>query len=163
MDAANEKKLMALVSAAVVTHEKLRVQLEEIVAVLNAEPSIGAQAKDLVGWFVQAWGQKYRGQTYVPTWGKDIASMKRLLKALTTVEIETAITRFLKSPDPFYANARHPLALFVGSVNKFTGNDALDDETFLQAPVVDCRHTPKCKSDQEHTRRRQADLRNPVL
>jgi hypothetical protein len=154
-------KLEALAKALRVTHAKLGEQLDTFDALLAGESTPAQTAKMLVGAFIAAWNARYRGATYVPDWVKDLACMKGLLKSgLTADEIQARIPRYLASQDTYVTQARHPLGLFKANINKFSGGERQDDEHFLRAPVVDCQHTPKCSSDQQHTSRKMSELRS---
>lgn len=140
---------------------KLVEMVEAYEAQQSGDATPGQQAKELVTRFTVLWTNRYQ-QAYVPTWGKDIASMKRLLGKLAPAAIEQRMAQYLKSGETFYVQARHPLNLFVLNVNKFTGQapkaQQADDDLF--SGPSDCRHAPLCRTDEEHTRRKSAELRS---
>lgn len=158
--ASDRAKLEVLAKALRVTHAKLGEQLDTFEALLAGESTPAQDAKMLVGDFVAAWHAKYRGEHYVVDWVKDLASMKFLLKSgLTTEEVQGRLGRYLQTQDLYVSQARHPIGLFKANINKF-GTTPAHDDGFLRAAVVDCRHAPRCQSDQQHTKRRQDELRH---
>lgn len=140
-------------------HGKLGEALAGLDATLNEQPTIGQQAKALLDLFVSSWTQKYQGQRYVVTQGgRDMQALKRAIEPLGVDEVRRRLLAYLASPDPFYGNARHPLTLFIASINKF-GRDVDTREAFLISAPSDCRHRPACVSDAMHTRRRMDERR----
>jgi hypothetical protein len=86
--------------------------------------------------------------------------MKRLVRMIGVDELKARFVRYVKNDDPFYVKARHPFGLFVSSVNTHAAQgQAAEDLELSAAAPADCRHSPPCRSDVEHTRRRQQDLR----
>lgn len=120
----------------------------------QGEKSAGTAAKELIADFVIQWGKKY-GAIYVPNWGKDMKAMKTLLQTLTEQELRLRLSSFLASQDKFVVETRHNLSAFPSVVNKLT----VAEQSDLFAPAMDCTHVPRCKSDQEHTRRKLAERR----
>jgi hypothetical protein len=146
-------KLDSAVRGLRATWMKWGEQLDALEAMLSEEATPGQQAKHLLDYFATAWHGKYRQRYVVTNGAAAIAALKKLLKDLTIVEVEKAMTAFLASNDPFYVKARHPLSMFVPAVNKFTvAAPAADRDMFEMAPP-DCRHAPKCKTDLECSRR----------
>lgn len=151
--------LIEKLEKALAANRKAAELLEDALAAAKQEPTHGNAAKDLVSRFVVLWGQRYRGQTYLPTWAKDIAQMRRLLKSLTIEQIEGRMRAFLADQDTFLSNARHPLGLFVAGINRYSanlpGNGKMEreDEGFLMTAPADCAHVPPCRTDVEHTKR----------
>ena len=155
-------KLMKLLEAARALHEKQGAILAELDALLEGKAGIAARMKALEGSFDAAWCARYaptQTRAYVWTWAEDRANMKRLLAKLDVDEIAARAIRYVKSDDPFYVRQRHPFRLFVRTINEWTmGRDAPADYA-LEQSTSSCRHVPPCRSDQEHTRRRMADMR----
>ncbi len=112
------EKFRVSLHGARLTLAKVAEQLDALEAMLDGQPTAAQNTKHAVLTFKQLWDQKYRGQSYVIAWAKDSAIMKRLLQSLPLLELEDRIERYLQSPDPFYTQARHPLALFSAAVNK---------------------------------------------
>lgn len=132
----------------------------EVEAMLGEKATPGQDAKRALDWFCGAWQGRYATK-YVVNGAKDMAMLKRVLKSMSVDELELRMKRFFESSDPFYVNAKHGLGVFVAAVNKFGASDGREEEDLkLVAPVADCRHKPACKSDQEHTRRKMAEMRD---
>jgi len=147
------RKLTALV-------EKLReVQAqtcdiaEEMQRLLSGDPGIGARMKQVELAWQTAWGSRYHAE-YVFNYTVDRAHLKRLLKTFTPADLQIRILNYIKSEDQFCVSRRHPFALFVATVNQHAPVTEFD-----LAPSVDCRHTPRCRTDEEHTVKRGAEMR----
>jgi hypothetical protein len=125
--------------------------LEAYAAVRAGEQTDGQKAKNLIQSYIKAWAKKYPGQTYVPIWPRDTKAFKRLLQTLTVEEIKVKLGAYLRSDDAFYVNAKHDLSAFPSAINKLT---TVAPTLLDTAAAVDCHHKPRCKSDQEHTRRK---------
>lgn len=154
----DRKKLTALYQALRETQAKEFEITEEIGRVLAGDPGIGDKLKDVEAHFATLWRERYKG-AYVWAYVKDRPQMKRLIRELGSVdELKARIASYFVNGDPFYAQARHSFALFVSTVNKHAGLSFAELELDVDAPA-DCRHSPRCKTDQEHTRKRSAELR----
>lgn len=140
-------------------HEKAGRLLEELEALLGGKAGIGTLLKAAQAHYGAAWSQRY-GSAYVWAYAKDGAQLKRLIQALGVVEVNARATRYLANNDPFFATRRHPFGLFVGSIGQHVAPaDAAFELEEDGARPTGCRHTPACKTDTEHTRRRSADMR----
>jgi len=155
--------LIEKLEKALAAHKKAGELLEDALAAAKQEPTTGNVAKDLVSRFVVLWGQRYKGQTYLPAWAKDIVQMRRVLKAATPEQIEAKMRAYLADQDSFVSNARHPLGLFVAGFNRYHVAPAggrmaePEDDGFFGAAPADCRHTPRCATDVEHTKKLRGD------
>lgn len=159
-----EKALLANVTKLIAIgkdlHSKLGATLDELDALLDGKASIATDLKRFQQDFDSLWGSRYAGgQTGRYIWRHviDLPNMKRLLKALGLAELTDRAVNYLRSEDPFLMKNRHPFGLFVSGINSYA-NDAPSGELDLSAPV-DCRHTPRCGSDQAHTARKMAEAR----
>lgn len=145
--------------------EQMGALSDEVTALLAGDASIGDVLKRVEKHFDTAWAVRYApGQVgrYIWNYGKDRPQWKRLIKMLGVEELERRVLNYMRDGDDFYVRARHPFALFITNVNRFASEQQARDFE-LQAPiVVDCRHQPPCTSDQEHTRKRMADMRAPA-
>lgn len=139
-------------------YRRLGQEIESLDAMLNAGESDGKMANRLIKRFMVLWQGEYH-EPYVPNWSKDTAQLKRVLRQLEPEEIEGRMRVFLSSKEPFYVSSRHPLPMFVASINKFVVRKD-DDVMFLAAPPPDCRHRPQCRTDEEHTRRVNREMRD---
>lgn len=131
---------------------------EELIEVLAGRVGIGDKLKQLEKTFSALWEARY-GSPYVWQYVKDRPQLKRLLTKLELAGIERRMANYIRDDDQFLVKARHGFGLFVSQVNRYA--DA-GGETDLQLEVeapLDCKHTPRCGTDQEHTRRRMSDLR----
>ena len=130
---------------------------EEMQRLLAGEPGIGEKLKVVEAGYSDLWLGRYRSN-YVFNRVRDRPQIKRLLKSATPDALLDRALRYIKSNDPFYAEKRHPFGLFVSSWNSWAAPAESPEEFDLEA-AADCRHTPKCRSDQEHTKRKSAELR----
>jgi hypothetical protein len=131
--------------------EQVSEQLDAIEAMLNDGDTPGQQARQALAFYGKAWESKYRTRHILPHVAGAMVQVKKLLKEMTLAELQAAMGQYLQSRDRFYVEARHPLAMFVKAVNKFTAAAPTDD-LFEHAPP-DCRHQPRCKTDIECSRR----------
>lgn len=129
---------------------------EELLEVTGGRVTISDKLKQLEATFSTAWQARY-GSPYVWQYVKDRPQLKRLLGKLELSAIALRMGAYLRDADPFLLKARHGFGLFVSQINRYAEDLAADLQ--LEAPATDCRHTPPCHSDQEHTRKRSADLR----
>ena len=131
---------------------------EEIGRLLAGDIGIGDILKGLERDLSARWSTRYRTD-YIWQYIKDRPNMKRLLKTLSPEEIRIRWAAYLRDDEDYVVKARHPFALFCSSINRYAEQGhATTLEDIFQAPL-DCRHTPTCKTDQEHTRRRMSDMR----
>lgn len=135
-------------------HRNLGALIDEFDALLAGKAGTGEQLRELYNFWNVLWCAQH-GSDYVFTFQKDAPQMKRLLKMLGVDELKHRITNYLKTREPFYFDKKHPFGMFVATINSWAGGNA-DDE--LELDAVGCNHTPRCKSDQEHTRRRRDDM-----
>jgi hypothetical protein len=155
-----DKKFEAFLARGRKMVEELAAELDTMEALAAGEATPEQRANRLIKIWGDKWQRRYRAAYIVGNRGKVIAAFKRIFKAqLDDTDIAARMDGYLASSDRFYTEARHSLDLFFGAVNKFSGTPVADDEAFLTAPVADCRHTPRCKSDQEHTRKRAQEMR----
>lgn len=139
------------------THTKGGELLEEINRLLNGEQGIADKLRALEHQLSLTWEARYHSP-YLWNYVRDRAQMKKLLKTLEPAEIAARWLSYLKDNDPFYVRSRHSFGFFAGNVNRFAGEAPAELQLDVDAPA-DCRHTPRCSSDQEHTRKRQSELR----
>lgn len=135
---------------------------DDLEALLDGADTTGQLVNRLMKAWGAAWSIRNGGRTYVFTArAANAGALKRLLAAgMKAEDIEARMEQYCASRDPFYVTARHAFEVFVKSINKFTGTaEARDDEQFLEAPVRECSHTPRCGSEQEHTRKRAQEMR----
>jgi hypothetical protein len=147
--------------------EKMDAIRGERTALLGGGPGIGAVLKRLEASYDVAWCVRYApGAKNQYSWNykEDRPHWKRLLKRLSTEELEVRIVRYLMNADQFYVKERHPFSLFVRNVNAFVGEGRDAAEMELSAGLELCiregQHAPPCKSDQEHTRKKMLDMRS---
>lgn len=160
--AASEKQTLEKLKTLVVALRDLQTKeaeiTDEIDALLGGGAGIGALMKRLEGTFGALYQSRY-GVPYMWTYTKDRPQLKRLLKPLGVEEIEARMGAYLANQDPYYVGARHNFPLFVATINNHIGVRA-PAELSLSAPPMGCRHTPPCQSDQEHTRKRSAEMKD---
>jgi hypothetical protein len=137
--------------------------LEELDNLLGGRASIGDKLKALEAAFDAAWCERYAPGTtgrYVWNYAQDRSNSKRLLKSIEVEDLAARALRFVRSDDPFFVKARHGFSLFVRTVNQWAPEAAAPEDLELDSPTVgDCKHTPRCKDDATHTRRKVADMR----
>lgn len=150
-----------MVGAWRVEHDRASGILEELEILLQGGVGIAEKLKEAEGVYVELYSARYRG-TYVWQYAKDRPQMKRLIKLLGMEELKARMARYIQNTDTFFTSRRHPFGLFVSTIVQHArANDQpLAGELALDGgAVADCKHVPPCQSDQEHTRRRSAEMR----
>lgn len=158
----NVAKLIKLLESARELHTKTGMLLDEFDELLGGGAGIASQMKQFETAFDTAWCARYAaGMHGRYIWRKqiDVPNIKRLLKALGLVELVKRATVYISNDDPFLTRSRHPFGLFVSGINSYAGEgEAPDLELSAQGPI-DCKHLPRCSSEQEHTKKKQAEMR----
>lgn len=132
---------------------------DEIGKLLNGEVGIGDKLKGLERDLSEIWAARY-GSAYIWQYVRDRPAMKRLLKTLHEDQILGRWATYLKANDDFYVKARHGFGLFASQVNRFAPLEGEGVELELVEAPADCKHFPRCLSDQDHTRRRSQEIRS---
>jgi hypothetical protein len=164
--AARLAKLAQLIELGRDLHDKLGAVLEEANEIAGGGNGIAAAVKDAEETFDRLWCERYAAGElgrYVWTYSKDKPNLKRLVRTLGLPEVKARMFRFMLNEEPFITRNRHTFALFVSGINAYAeaGVPAPGSDFALEAPTVaDCKHTPRCQSDQEHTALRLAELRS---
>lgn len=142
------------------TQAKSYAIVDELGALLHGGAGIGEKLKRCEAAWERAWESRYPNGRYVWMFTKDRPQMKRLLGSLDEADLEQRMIAYVRDDDPYLVRARHSFGLFVSQVNRYaTAGHASTQDDLLFEPPADCRHTPRCKSEQDHTRQRAADLR----
>lgn len=150
------KKLGVLFQAFKEHQDKGNALVEEIEKILAGAPGTALLLKRLEGSFEDAWQSRYPGR-YVWNYKIDRPQMKRLLASLAPEEIEDRMLNYIRSNDAFYAERRHEFRIFASQNNRFASAPATFE--LSAAAPGDCKHSPRCSSDQEHTRKKSQELR----
>lgn len=146
------------------TQAEVNDLIESLEAELRGEATPGQQAKSAVDHYGREWERRYKTK-YVPSYAKEIAACKRMLKGITAEELTRRMTAFLQANDAFYVQAKHPIGLFESNLNRFsvgTHTQVVEEDLFgaeIDAAAVGCDHVPACRTDSEHTRRSNRELR----
>jgi hypothetical protein len=162
VNAATLAKVAKLLEAAkelVAKHHDVILEIDEL---LGGGAGIAEKMRQLETAFDAAWCARYApGQTkrYVWMYTRDRPHMKRLLKLLTVDDLAARAALYLQDADSFYLKTRHPFGQFVSSVNRYAPAGAADLTLDQDARPVACVHVPACKSDQEHTAKRNREMR----
>lgn len=134
---------------------------EEMRKICAGESAMGDDLKVCEKVFSDEW-QRHYGTPYLFAYMKDRPHWKRLLKGAKRDDVIGRVMAYFHADDDYTRRARHPFGLFVSRFNQLAPVQTEPELTLDSAPVVaDCKHTPPCKSDQEHTRRKLDDLRPP--
>jgi len=152
----DREKFEALLKRIAANLAKAGEDLGALEALLNEQATPGQLAKRAIDNFGALWVRRYRQVHVIANWPAAMAAMKRLLKDMPLDELNARAARYLESRDPFYAEARHPLMMFVSTINKWGATPRA--ELDFSGPS-DCQHDPRCLTDAAHTMRRQSELR----
>lgn len=154
------EKRLRRIAALVVKQSELLAQLHdvqrEIENLSNGRDAIGDVLKRLEACFSAEWQSIYDAK-YSWDYTKDRPHWKRFLKLTTEADIIARIMAFFHAQrDDFAQRNGHRFGIFVSQFNTLAA--AVPREMELTAPTH-CTHRPPCKSDVEHTRRVQAEMR----
>ena len=156
------KKVERLLAVFKEGHDRNTALLEEITELLGGGVGIAAHLRAFEVAFDVLWCERYaKGQTnrYVWRFAVDRPNIKRLLKTIGLEELKSRAFNYLRSDDAFLVRSRHPFGLLVHGINGYA-NEGDAPELHLEAPTVaDCRHLPRCASDQQHTRLKAQEMR----
>lgn len=158
---AKKKRLAALVQLHADLLEKFTAVNQEMADLLGGGAGIGAKLKACYKAFDAAWGERYaNGEPGHYQWAfqQDASHLKRFLRTMTVEELSRRFVAYIADVDPFLLLRRHPFRLFVRDVNTYApvSGTAFD----LEAPTVsDCKHLPRCTSDQHHTKLKMQEIR----
>lgn len=158
-DAEFKQKIRTLIKKLRTLQAQTYELAEEMERLLDTNPTTGDLVRRLFEAWKVSWGGRYPGDQYAFAGAKDATNFKRLLKTFPPEEIERRMHAYLGDGDPFYTKGRHPLGLFVASINKHGTAQAAPDLELSAPTIPGCRHVPRCTSDQTHTKRTQADIR----
>lgn len=151
-------KFVKLLEAAKEKHTQIGALLDEVDALLGGKAGVGSEMKQLETAYDAFWCERYapgsHGQ-YVWNHKRDKPQMKRLIKLLGIAEVIERASRFLGNDENFYLRTRHNFGVFVQSINSHAG----ESKGSRVDPVPGCMHVPACTSDQQHTKRRNQDMR----
>jgi hypothetical protein len=129
-------KLTKLVAAERELQAKLAAIHAEVDALLAGKPGVGARIRAFQAAFVTAWQTRYHGE-YLWTATRDVPHIKRLLQAFPDDELATRAASYIRNPDPFYLQRRHPFVVFASSINSHGGVVTVTSTEFI------CPHTPR--------------------
>lgn len=132
--------------------------LKELETILGGGITIGKKIKALELLWKTAWSSRYHTD-YTFNYRVEGPHLKFLAQNFTQEDLQVRALNYIRNDDKFYADRRHPFTLFRSQINAFAPAGTSPDLQ-LEAPTVgDCKHEPRCKSDQEHTRRKMAEAR----
>lgn len=154
INVAAAQKMLALLKT---RHEENTALIDELERLLGGGPGIGEILKELYAYWIELWSQQHSG-AYVFTFEKDAPQMKRLFRQLGLEELKARIFNYIKDNSDYVRNAKHPFSLFVATSNRYAS--APQTEGVLGFAPVGCRHKPTCRTDQEHTKRVQQEVRS---
>lgn len=146
----DDATLIALLEAAYQAHDRLGALLDDIKNRVKKEPTAGQEAKKILDWCVKEWEKRWPGEKFVVNGAEDMAKLKRLLRQLHPREVCVRWRKYLDGGDRFVTEKKHPLGLFVKTVNQYGGGEPR---------VRGCEHAPACTSGAEHTQRQMAEMR----
>lgn len=154
------EKLRRLYEALRENEAKSYAIVEEMGALLNGADGIGDKLKQLEAKFNTLWSARYGIDSHGYIWNyvRDRPQMKRLLKTLTVDDIGRRMENYMRDDDKYLTAARHTFGLFVSQVNRYADYQDIG-ASHLEAPA-DCKHSPRCASEQAHTKKRTAEMRS---
>lgn len=151
-------KAVRLIELAEQLEEKAAAARAEALEVLQGGEGIGAKMARVRDAFASQWTARYRSP-YVWKLDQDPPNIKRLCKELGPDEVIKRIGVYLRTDsDTLVRQERHPFRFFVSGINSYAPEaPPLDFTEADEIQVADCKHRPRCRTDQEHTARRRAE------
>lgn len=153
------EKVKKLLAALRQVREQEQAIVDELDTILGGGVSIGELMVQGRKAWEAAYATRYKGGGYLWQMQRDMPNMKRLVKTLGIEELAARFGRFIRKDDDFYIRNRHAFGVFVSSVNEHAAASAGPIDDLELEPPADCKHSPPCKSDQEHTAKRMRELR----
>jgi hypothetical protein len=155
-DAASRlKQLTKLVAEHRELMARLSVITDEIDRVLQGRGATFLRIVELESYFATLWSSVYHEPYVFKAHDRD--QLKRVFRATGDEEIiKRRMLNYIQNSDAFYGDRRHPFGMFISTFNQHA-NEATSHD--LGDAVADCRHVPRCVSDQQHTARRRRELR----
>lgn len=163
-----DRKVEQRLDEILATLDKLRDQVVTLKRHVAGENPV----RDVLAFYDELWMNRYThglspAVHYDFNRTVDPATVKRWLKTMDALTIKGRITRYFADRDPFLVRQKHPFNLFIKNFNAYAPPSNvrpsvhdLGDPAFTPPEhVPDCRHEPRCKSDVEHTQRKQRELR----
>ena len=139
---------------------KMEQLLDEMDALLGGKAGIGETLRQMEAAFDAAWSTRYSaGESgrYIWQYVKDRPQMKRLIHEVGVEDLPRRFVAYISDPDHFLETNRHTFGLFVRNVNKYARANGHAFE--LASEATGCTHTPKCSSEQAHTRLAMKEMR----
>jgi hypothetical protein len=148
-------KVGRLCEALAELQSRQREIVDELARLATGAPGIGDQLKELESTFSNRWESRYRAP-YLFNYTKDRPQWKRLIKILdgNLEAIRERIWIYIENTEPYFVASRHSFGLFVATFNQHA---PAAERPVLQA--LNCKHSPMCGSDAEHTQRRMQEIR----
>lgn len=116
----------------------------EAEAILAGNATTNDHVKRLFSCWAELWTAAYH-EPYVFAGAASAAQFRRLLKTIGVEELEARMRRYLENPDAFFVKNRHPLGVFVATINTH-GATRKPSRPALDA----CAHEPQCPSPWAH-------------
>lgn len=154
----NVAKIATLLEAARELQAKQAAVLDELDAIIGGRATIGQSMKRCIAAFNEVWGSRYRS-VYRFSPG-DAKMLKTLLTTgqIAVEDLQDRMGRFILKEEPYFKGRRHDFGSFSATVNQHVDPHA-DDDFGLDGGPADCRHTPRCRTDEACTVRRQREMR----
>lgn len=132
-------------------HDEDGALLEELERLIAGGKGIGEIMKECYATWNEFWSVQHGG-AYAFVFHEDAPQMKRLVRTLGQEELTARMFHFISDRNEWLVKHKHPFKVFVKQNNSYASATAAraDDD----APPVDCKHTPPCRSDQEHTKKK---------
>lgn len=103
----------------------------------------------------QAWKRAYGYESSVLVKPLEFADLSQHIDAHGEARMLEAITAYFGTPDEYVRRAKHPLGLFLRDPLKHLARTAKP----AAEPPKNCKHTPPCADDAQHTARAAAERR----
>lgn len=153
-----QKRFKALTAKLRELHSQQDDILREMQTIADGGVSVADKVKRVETFFQAEWESVYGG-AYAWRYSVDVPNIKRLLRSIDVEELLRRIENFFGNREDFYRKGRHTFGMFVATVNTHASYGAdTDANAFDLEPPPDCKHKPPCKTDQQHTKKRAAEM-----
>ena len=154
----DEARRMARAGAIVEAIRVHQAQVYELTEELRVLLSGGASVAEQVQAYKKRWSEVREAVGYGFAYGfndrVDVPHIRKFLKLFGLENLQDMMDRYHRDRDEFLLRAKHPHGLFVSGINRYGSREA----DVYKAPIINCTHSPRCGSDQEHTRRMVEDM-----
>lgn len=138
-------------------HEKLGALIDEFEAIVGGGPTVGDKLREIESHWSDLWQGRY-GEPYAwPNFAVSRGKWKVLFRKLPFEVLKVRVANYMKNGEEYFVTRRHPFDLFITTINQHVNPASAGGESGLSDTPTGCKHTPPCRDQFEHTKRRQQE------